>query len=229
MNFSSNVLVPLPLACFVNSHDIKRLIFIVFTCVSLLLNFGLVIGNFVRWAGFKIFTGHDVTEDFCFDWFFVEIGVTDDIGTGDMHLPFNRFGTGAENLQSCKILQDNITNEFEFLVVLAFLMFEGFWCQNFLNVRNVYLFQQVGIKKIGSLIFTELSVIIDDANRHFGLAKVEHWDRFVVSFNCTYVQSVVGLLNCWDFTHVGELGSVQRLVETFAQWVIQFLWGIWTT
>lgn len=67
MYLSSNVLIPLPLTCFIDFHDVEGLIFIVLTGVSLFFNFGFIIRNFIRWAGLKVFAGHDVTEDLCLD------------------------------------------------------------------------------------------------------------------------------------------------------------------
>ncbi len=126
MHFSSNVLITLRLTCFVNFHNIEWSILIVFASVFFFLNFGLIISEFIRRWKLSIFTGHNVPKDLSFDSFSMKICITNDISTSNMHLTFDRFGSGTEDLKSSKIFKNNITNKLELFIILSPEMFISF-------------------------------------------------------------------------------------------------------
>lgn len=98
MHLTRYILIPLRLTSLIDHHDIHPFKLTILPQIPLLLHLRLIIGKFIWWAELGVLTGHDVAEDLGFDGLAMEVSVADYVGTGDMHLALDGFGTGAEDL-----------------------------------------------------------------------------------------------------------------------------------
>ncbi len=106
----------------------------------------------------------------------MKVSVTNDIGTGNMHLTFYSSGTGTEDFECGEILQDDISYKLELFIVLGSLVFVGFGCEYFLYVRYFNFIDELREELVLSLVRAEL-ILVDDLR----LSYVEYTDGIFLS------------------------------------------------